>query len=156
MILKRTSSDDADFRQLVAQLDEYLAKTDGDEHAYFAQFNGLDKIANVVVVYDDDEAIGCGAFKSYTDSVAEIKRMFVRPDHRGKRIGALVLAELESWARELGYAECILETGRRQQPAVCLYQNSGYEIIPNYDQYAGVDSSVCMKKEIDPVESVAA
>ena len=148
MKLNRTDSSDGDFIRLVAELDTYLADVDGDEHAYYAQFNGIDKIANVAVAYDGDEAVGCGAFKPYSDSIAEIKRMFTRPEHRGKKIGAFVLKELESWACELGYEECILETGHKQKAAVRLYQNSGYTIIPNYDQYAGVDNSICMKKSI--------
>lgn len=78
----------------------------------------------------------------------EIKRIFVSPEYRGRNIGALVLAELELWAGEIGFAECILETGHRQQAAIRLYQREGYTVIPNYDQYAGVDSSVCMKKQI--------
>ena len=148
MILVRTNSDDSDFRHLVTELDDYLALVDGDEHEYFAQFNHLDKIPNVVVAYDDNEPVGCGAFKAYTDSIAEIKRMYVRSDRRGERIGALVLEELESWARECGFDECILETGHRQKAAVRLYRRSGYRVIPNYDQYAQVESSVCMKKSL--------
>ena len=146
MILKRTSSDDPDFRRLVGQLDEYLAEIDGDEHAYYAQFNGLEKISNVVVMYDGDEPVGCGAFKPYSDTVAEIKRMYVHPDHRGQHFGRLILSDLESWAGEKGFYECILETGLKQPEAIRLYQKSGYETIPNYGQYAGVENSVCMRK----------
>ena len=63
-----------------------------------------------------------------------------------KKIGAQILSELERWASELGYAATILETGHRQVAAVTLYKNSGYEVIPNYDQYVGIDNSICMKK----------
>ncbi|HKP69876.1 MAG TPA: GNAT family N-acetyltransferase, partial [Pyrinomonadaceae bacterium] len=138
------------------ELDKYLADVDGDEHSYYAQFNGLDKIANVVVAYDDDELVGCGAFKRYSAAIVEIKRMFTKPEHRGKKIGALILTELESWANELGYSESILETGHKQKAAVRLYQNSGYSVIPNYDQYAGVENSVCMKKSIATRQQVVA
>ena len=155
MKLRRTNSDDPDFRRLVVELDTYLAEIDGDEHAYFAQFNGLENIPNAVVAYDDDKPVGCGAFKMYSADAIEIKRMFVRPDHRGKRIGVLILAELEAWARELGYARSLLETGHRQAAAVRLYQNCGYEVIPNYDQYAGVESSVCMRKHISLEQQAA-
>ena len=148
MELKRTNSDDPDFRSLVNRLDEYLAEVDGDDHSYYAQFNGLEEIANVVVAYEGDEAVGCGAFKLYSNKVAEIKRMFVRPEFRGKQIGSSVLEELERWAREAAFSACILETGHKQVAAVKLYQNSGYDVIPNYDQYAGVDGSICMRKEI--------
>ena len=148
MNLKRTDSTDTDFITLVAELDKYLADVDGEEHAYYAQFNGLETIKNVVVAYEGDEAVGCGAFKPYSDSIVEIKRMYTDPEHRGKKIGARILSELEAWANELGYGESILETGHKQKAAVRLYQNSGYSVIPNYDQYAGVENSVCMKKSI--------
>ena len=85
MILRRTDTSDADFRDLVSQLDAYLADVDGDEHGYFAQFNGLDTIPNAVVAYVDDDPVGCGAFKKYSETRVEIKRMFVRPKYRGRR-----------------------------------------------------------------------
>ena len=148
MKIVRTDSDDEDFRELVEHLDKYLAEVDGADHAYYARFNGLDKIGNAVVAYEDNEPVGCGAFKPYSQGTAEIKRMFVRPDRRGTGIGAAVLVELETWAAELGYAHCILETGHRQQAAVRLYRGAGYGVIPNYDQYAGMEDSVCMKKAL--------
>jgi putative acetyltransferase len=144
--LHRTDSDNPDFQSLVRLLDEYLAEKDGAEHSYYAQFNKLDKIRHVVVVYNDEEPIGCGAFKQYDEQTVEIKRMFVHSDFRGQRVGKLILSELEIWAGELGFAECILETGWKQIEAVRLYQRSGYEIIPNYDQYIGVENSVCLRK----------
>jgi GNAT superfamily N-acetyltransferase len=73
----------------------------------------------------------------------------VQPAHRGKRIGAVVLIELENWARELGFAACILETGQKQPEAIRLYQKSGYTKIPNYGQYEGVENSVCMRKALN-------
>lgn len=72
--------------------------------------------------------------------------MFVKPECRGQGIAQAVLAELESWAGELGFKECVLETGKKQPEAIRLYQKSGYELIPNYGQYAGIENSVCMKK----------
>ena len=155
MILKRTDSADKDFRDLVTRLDEFLAEIDGEEHAYYSQFNGLDGIPYAVVAYEDGEPVGCGAFRPHSPVVAEIKRMFVIPEHRGKQIGALVLEQLEGWARELGYTDCVLETGHRQQAAVNLYRRAGYEFIPNYGQYTGVGNSVCMKKNISLGEKTA-
>lgn len=146
--LQRADSDNPDFQSLVHLLDEYLAEKDGEEHSYYAQFNKLDKIRHVIVAYADEKPIGCGAFKKYDEQTVEIKRMFVHPDFRGQRVGKLVLSELETWANELGFAECILETGWKQEEAVRLYLRSGYEIIPNYDQYIGVENSVCMRKKL--------
>jgi putative acetyltransferase len=148
LLLKRTDSDNPDFQNLVVLLDEYLAEKDGDDHSFYNQFNQLNKIQHVVVAYADERAVGCGAIKKYSDEIAEVKRMFVHPEFRGQKIGKLVLSELEAWADELGFSACILETGQKQPEAVRLYERSGYGIIPNYDQYIGVENSVCMKKPI--------
>lgn len=148
LTLIRTSSENIDFQKLVTQLDEDLAIRDGEDHAFYAQFNKITDINHVVVAYKNNEAVGCGAFKLYEPSIAEIKRMFVLPRYRGQGIAGLVLTELESWAKELHSTSCILETGMKQPEAIRLYQKSGYNIIPNYGQYAGVENSVCMKKDL--------
>ncbi|HSK71846.1 MAG TPA: GNAT family N-acetyltransferase [Pyrinomonadaceae bacterium] len=144
--LIRTDSDNADFRELVALLDQDLRIRDGEEHSFYAQFNKIDRIRHAVVAYQDGQAVGCGAIKEYAENAAEVKRMFVKPEWRGQGIAKRILAELESWAAELNYSECILETGKKQPEAIGLYQKSGYQIIPNYGQYEGVENSVCMRK----------
>ncbi len=151
--LVRTNSDNSDFRELVALLDAELQIRDGDEHSFYAQFNKVDTIRYVVVAYEDGEAVGCGAIKEYAEGVAEIKRMFVREERRGRGIAKSILSELETWASELTFSECILETGIKQPEAIALYQKSGYQTIPNYGQYEGVENSVCMKKLIS-IESL--
>ena len=144
--ITRTDSVNADFRELVQLLDGELRIRDGAEHGFYAQFNKIDTIREVVVAYENEIAVGCGAFKEYEHNIAEIKRMFVRPESRNQGIAGKILSELEAWANELNFAECVLETGLKQPEAVHLYQKSGYEIIPNYGQYAGVENSVCMRK----------
>ena len=144
----RTSSDNKDFQSMVSLLDKELAIRDGDEHAFYSQFNKIANIRNVVVFYDDEKAVGTGGFKEYQTGKVEIKRMFVLPEHRGKGIAFEILLELEKWARELNYIECILETGKKQPEAIALYQKSGYKIITNYGQYENVLNSVCMAKSI--------
>lgn len=146
--LKRTNSDDPDFQTLVAALDKDLAVRDGDDHAFYAQFNKIDAIRHAVVIYDGTTAIGCGAIKPYNERSAEVKRMYVPLELRGKGIASLVLSELETWAKELGYESCVLETGTKQPEAIRLYQKSDYKIIPNYGQYAGVENSVCFEKRL--------
>lgn len=147
--LIRTNYTYPDFINLVKLLDEELRESDGDDHPFYAQYNKIENIQNVIVAYLDDIPVACGAIKKYTGEIAEIKRMFVKPWFRGKGISKSILKELESWAGELGYSECILETGRKQTTAITLYQSSGYDVIPNYGQYEGKELSVCMKKIIN-------
>ncbi len=144
----RTDSDNTDFKRLVALLDADLARRDGDEHAFYAQFNKIASIRNAIVCYVDDKAIGCGAFREYDASKVEIKRMYVLPEYRGHGIALKILNELELWAAELNYQEYILETGKKQPEAIRLYQKAGYAVIPSYGQYLNVENSVCMMKTI--------
>ncbi len=146
--LLRADADNANLLSLVALLDEELKLRDGEDHYFFAQFNKLAGIIGAVVAYVDDEPVGCGAFKIFSDTEAEIKRMFVKPESRGQRIAANILTELESWAGEQGFMACVLETGFKQPEAIALYKRSGYTEILNYGQYADVGTSVCMRKAI--------
>lgn len=146
--LKRTDANNADFQQLVVELDRYLAITDGDEHAFYAQYNKSDNLKYVVVAYDDNTPVGCGAIKNYTDEVMEVKRMYVAPSVRGQGVASTILKELESWAAQLSYKKCLLETGVKQLEAIRLYQKNAYKIIPNYGQYQGVENSVCFEKTL--------
>ncbi len=146
--LKRTNSDDLDFVNLVALLDKDLAIRDGEDHSFYNQFNKIDKIKHVVVFYENDVAVGCGAFREKESDSVEIKRMYVHPDHRKKGIASQVLTELERWAAEIKYPYTVLETGKKQPEAIALYQKSGYTIIPNYPPYENMDNSVCMKKTL--------
>lgn len=144
----RTDSDNADFRALVRLLDADLAVRDGAEHGFYAQFNKIDAIKTAVVAYAGEKAVGCGAFKKYEDRTVEIKRMYVREEERGKGIAVEILRALENWAGELGFESAVLETGKKQPEAIRLYEKSGYRLIPNYGQYAGVENSVCMNKAL--------
>ncbi len=144
----RTNSDNADFRKLVDELDTDLKLRDGADHPFYAQFNKLDNIKYVIVAYDNDMPVGCGAIKVFSTEAMELKRMYVRPAYRGKGIASMVLAELESWARELQYKQCVLETGKRQPEAVALYTKNGYKRTPNFGAYKNDENSICFEKKI--------
>jgi putative acetyltransferase len=146
--LTRTDSRDADFIALVKQLDADLAVRDGADHSFYSQFNKIDKIRHVVVAYENNVPVGCGAIKQFTADAVEVKRMYVMPASRNKGVARSLLSELERWANELGYKKCVLETGRRQPEAIALYEKAGYRRISNYGQYQGMDNSLCFEKEI--------
>ena len=144
--IKRTNSSNKDFINLVVELDKVLAILDGDEHEFYDQFNKLDNINNVVVLYKNNIPISCGAFKKYSSNSVEIKRMFTIFSERSKGLASVILKELEIWALEEKYTKTILETGINQKEAISLYKRNGYYIIKNYGQYKNADSSVCFEK----------
>jgi len=145
----RTNSENKDFINLISKLDAYLKITDGDDHDFYNQFNGVAIVKHVVVVSKNDAPIGCGAIKHFDSTSVEIKRMFVDTSQRGVGIAPKILTELEIWAKELGYKKCILETGERQVAAVNLYHKCNYKRMDiNYGPYKGVVNSLCFEKEI--------
>jgi GNAT superfamily N-acetyltransferase len=144
----RTDSEHIDFKTLVGRLDIDLAERDGEEHAFYDQFNKITGIKQAVIGFENGIPVGCGALKEFEKGIMEIKRMFVLPERRGKGIATRILAELETWAKELDYEKCVLETGKRQPEAIALYKKSGYRIIPNYGQYAQVLNSICFEKAL--------
>ena len=144
----RTNSNNSEFIQLVNELDFYLASVNGDTNDFFVQHNKIDLINHVVIIYDNEIAVGCGAIKSFDENSMEIKRMFVPTTHRRKGIARKILDELTAWSKELGYKTCVLETSKTMTDAVELYSNYGFSIIPNYGQYQEIKSSVCFEKSL--------
>jgi len=146
--LQRTTSENPAFVELVRQLDVYVTAMDGEDHAFYAQYNHIDKIRHVVVAYDGETAIGCGAIKKFDTATMEVKRMYTAPEGRGQGIASKILQELERWATELSYEYCILETGRQYENAIRLYIKAGYTEIENYGQYVNMTSSICFAKQL--------
>jgi GNAT superfamily N-acetyltransferase len=143
----RTNSSSEHFVALVKKLDAYLTITDGDEHAFYDQFNKLDSINHVVVYYKNGIPVACGAIKQMgLTNVWEVKRMFVEENMRGKGVASLVINELEKWAKELNVEKLVLETGKRQTEAVAFYHKNNYQITENFGQYIGVENSICFEK----------
>ena len=146
--VERTTTDNQDFEKLVLKLDTFLAILDGEDHAFYAQFNKSSSLKNAVIAYENKIAVAIGAYKEYDSETVEMKRMYTLPEYRKKGIASTILSELEFWAKEENYKIAILETGVLQNEAIALYQKLGYVITENYGQYIGVENSVCMKKKM--------
>lgn len=146
LTLLRTNAENNDFKFLVEKLDAELKILDGEEHLFYAQLNKTNDLSQVVLVFENDSCIACGALREYEKKGMQVKRMYVLPTHRNKGIASMVLHELEDWAKELNCNFLVLETGKKQQAAMHLYERSGYQIISNYGKYKGMENSVCYEK----------
>jgi putative acetyltransferase len=146
--IKRTQSTDSDFKLLVKELDAGLRITNGQMMDIYDQHNIIDSVDTVVIAYLDETPVACGCFKPFDSNAVEIKRMFVRPVARGKGISAIVLHELENWAKSLSFGYTVLETGSRQVEALGLYKKSGYVPIPKYGPYVDLPDSICLRKQL--------
>ena len=148
ILLKRTNSENTDFIHLVKYLDSELAERDGEDTAFYSQYNNIDVLKHTVVAYKNDIAIGIGAFKKFNNEAVEEKRMYVRHENRRDGVAIKILTELELWAKDLSYKKCVLETGKRQFEAVNFYKKNGYKIISNYGPYIDVENSLCFEKDL--------
>src|SRR4026207_515618 len=101
--IARTNSDDPDFIKLVKELDDFLAELDGEEHAFYNQLNKIDRLKHVIVAYENNKPVGCGAIREFSTEKMEVKRMYTLPGYRGLGIATTILNELEAWASELSY-----------------------------------------------------
>ena len=144
----RESRDSAALLELVRLLDVELNARYGALQSQYDQYNSLADVRAAVVVYAGDQPIGCGCFKRFDDQTAEIKRMFVRPEHRGSGVAPLLIGELEKWALEAGFLRAVLETGVKNSDALRFYAKCGYSKIKNYGQYAEMETSICMEKPL--------
>ena len=147
MTIKKTLTDDPDFRKLEKMLDSTLRNTYDDQMDFYEQYNRFPMPINCVVIFVEEKPIACGAFKELNqNNSVEIKRMFVHPEYRRKGYSKIILNELENWARQLGKKKALLETGLKQTAAISLYQKNNYQVTENFEPYVGVETSICMEK----------
>lgn len=144
----KSKGSNKEFQDLVAKLDKFLKHTDGEDHAFYNQFNSSVNLEHVALGYLQGVCIACGAFKPFDSSTVEVKRMYVDENFRGKSYAKQILFFLENWAKELGYGRAVLETGKRQRAAVAFYTSMNYHVIPNYGQYKEMVNSICYSKNL--------
>jgi putative acetyltransferase len=146
--IKRTTSDDKSFQDLILELDSFLNARYHNNGYKFDLNIKIDKLETVVLASINDITVGCGCFKEIDDDTVEIKRMFVNPYFRGFGVASSVLEELTKWAKELYYSNAVLETGEQQPEAIKLYSKHGFAIIDNFEPYVGIKGSLCMGKKL--------
>lgn len=144
-----TTSENPDFIFLYNTFDAFLWERYPELKTDYWQNNLIEFNPNVVMLYLNDKPVGCGCFKKYNNTTAELKRMFVLPEARGLGLAQLIIKEVENKAIEQGFEVLILETLYKQIEAITLYQKVGFKIIDNYEPYVGNTNSVCMSKNIN-------
>lgn len=115
----------------------------------------VDELHATLVLRADGEAVGCATLRDaavhgFSDAVGEVKRMFVRAEHRGRGFARLLVERLEAIAVELGLRRIVLETGVLQPDAIRLYRAAGYRRIRAYGPFVDDPMSVCYAKWLVP------
>ena len=128
LTVTRVGLDDGDAQQLISELNADIMAT----HAEGSHFWGLtaEEVSPgrgaFLVLHLDGEPVGCGAVRTIGPGVAELKRMFVKPVARNKKLGAVLVDSLEREARAVGATRLLLETALYLEPAVRVYERAGF------------------------------
>lgn len=155
MLVEHVAWDDADAAALRTAQQAELRDRYGDDDIGHAMTG--ESIVAMVLVRVAGQAVACGALRDAQAELGpgtgELKRMYVRPEHRGQGLSRRVLAELEAAAPGHGLDRLVLETGVLQPEAIGLYLASGYVPIDNFSEYVGVLDSRCFAKRLGEPEA---
>ena len=146
-----TDGNDEAFQLFYLETESYYSKIVGgkDKREAFIPYNLSQSIADVLIVYNGNIAVGCAGLKAYSDDAVEIKRVWVEPKYRGKHIASKMMNLLEKKSVEQGFSKSILQTRPIMQDAVRLYEGRGYSLINNYPPYDKLDGAICMAKDLE-------
>jgi len=143
IVIRRERPDQPEVQALLADLDRYLASLYEPEANHILDVQAL--LAPEVSFYvarADQRPVGTAAYRRMAgepdtggQAYGEIKRMYVDPALRGRRLGVRLLATLEDGLRTEGLPLALLETGREQAEAVRLYERCGYTERPAFGGY---------------------
>jgi putative acetyltransferase len=141
--------DTPDATALINELEEHLASLypAASRHGFSVQ-KLIDQQVRFVVLRVDGQPAGCGGVMLAGKEYAELKRMYVRPEFRGRKLGDQLIAHLAEYARGQGISLLRLETGIHQQAAIRMYKRAGFAPIPPFADYPDDPSSLCFEKPL--------
>ena len=139
-----------DFQSFFLKTEEYYNQLVGgaENRKAFVPYNISGSIPYVLIAYDGGTAVGCAGLKPYSESDAEIKRVWVEPAYRGNHIAQEMMIQLEKKALENGFVRLVLQTREIMTGAVRLYEKLGYRRIRNYPPYDSMENAVCFAKKL--------
>jgi putative acetyltransferase len=141
-----------DVRELVRDLNAYLNPLSPKQFQFQMTVEQMADPKTTLLVARDESgrAVGMGALKVETPELAEVKRMFTRPEVRGQRVGSALLGRIEALAREKGIAVLKLETGEGEGfvPAHRVYTKAGFTRCGAFLDYPDSGYSAFFEKRL--------
>jgi GNAT superfamily N-acetyltransferase len=134
--------DSADAVALISELEAHLNPLCPAEsrHGFSIERLIAEQVAFFVLRVDGAPA-GCGGIKLFSTDYGEVKRMYVRPEFRGRGLSKLMLNHLIDYADAHGVTCVRLETGMYQTEAIWLYERMGFRRVPPFGAYRSIRSA---------------
>ncbi len=145
-----TDGNDGDFKRFYLKTEEFYSSIVGgvENRRDFVPYNISESITKVLIVSVDGVPVACAGIKPYSDIEVEIKRVWVDPEYRGRRIAEDMMKKIEGRAKTIGFKRAILQTRPQMEAAVSLYLKLGYKLIDNYPPYDRLDGAICFAKDL--------
>lgn len=141
-----------DVRELISELNEALLELTPPEFCFHMTADEMArKDTTVFIARDNGKAVACGALRRHGEQVAEVKRMYTRPEWRGRNIGGKIVEEIERLAMREGFRLLVLETGDRHPAAWRVYERSGFSRCGPVLDYHDSSHSVFYEKHLEHV-----
>ena len=149
LIIQQEAPDTPDALTLIGELDEFLNARYAPEDRHGLSVTALlDPSVIFFVARFDGIPVGCGAIKLMPEGYAEVKRMYVRPERRGKGVARAVLGALEQELTRHSLHVLRLETGIYQSDAIWLYEKAGFAAREKFGDYQDTGISVFYEKTL--------
>ncbi len=148
--IREVAADSAAAVRLIGELDEHLMGhpyPPQSRHAFSVEKLLRDGVVFFVTYYEGRLA-GCGGIKIFEAEYGEVKRMYVRPEFRGKGLGKAMLQHLAEYARDKNIDVLRLETGIYEVEAIGLYERFGFQRRSPFGEYVEDPLSVYLEKQL--------
>lgn len=141
-----------DVRTLVKALNEFTYELTPAEYRHHMTVEQMAQPDTTLFVARDVSGVplGMGALRRHANGIGEVKRMFVKPEARGKRIGEAILAHIEALARQEGFAQLVLETGSNFEAARRVYERGAFKTCDAVLDYPPSGWTAFYQKELRP------
>ena len=114
---------------LFSEQDDFMQDFLGEDRKYYTRYGSHEHLEKIWLIYDGNSPVGCIAFRQKAEGIGEVKRLFIRAQHRGKGLSKTLLTAVEAYARREGFRALFLDTRITLEPAVSLYRQAGFQII---------------------------
>lgn len=136
-------------RELIAELNAALLELTPPEFCFHLSVEQMAGPAtSLFIARENGRAVACGALHRHEGGVAEVKRMYTRPSHRGRKIGQMIVERIEALARQEGISKLVLETGDRHPAAWTVYERAGFSRCGPVLDYPDSQWSVFYEKNL--------